>query len=345
MLNFAIVGCGHIAEKHAQSISSTEGACLYAVCDTNRIQMQQFNEDYCAEMYTNIDIMLRDPSVDVVNICTPTGSHAMLAIKAANAGKHVIVEKPIALTLSDADAIIEACQRNGVKLAVVHPNRFRPAVLALKKALDEGLFGKLSHVNATVRWNRDQAYYNQALWRGTKAMDGGVLMNQAIHNLDLLQWLIGPLQEVQAFTTTRLRNIEAEDVAVAVVQFQEGVLGVIEAATTVYPKNYEESISIFGETGSAVIGGSTGNWIKHWTFKGVTQEESEQLMKDIQQNPFGIPGHQHIVADMIEAVRDNRSPVVSGEDGKKALQFVLEIYGAAEQSSKPLLEERMMINQ
>jgi len=334
-MKFAIIGCGHIAHKHAEAIATADGAVLHAVYDTNCINAERFSQKYGCRVYGDLDELLQDPQIDIVNICTPTGLHAPLTIKAAHAGKNVIVEKPIALTLADADAMIEACSTSGVKLAVVHPNRFRPAVMALKQAIDEGKFGKLSHINATVRWNRDQSYYDQAAWRGTKAMDGGVLMNQAIHNLDLMLWLGGPVREVQAYTATRFRQIEAEDIAVAVVRFESGALGVVEAAATVYPRNLEETISVFGETGTAAIGGPTANWIRHWTFESMPQEQAEQLIGSIEADPFGMPGHHHIVSDMIDAVRNERKPVVSGEDGKHALALALSVYEAAEKRELP----------
>lgn len=330
MLKFAIVGCGHIARKHVEAVASEEGAVLHGVYDTNRIIMKQLiAHDPSIIAYSDYTALLADPDVDIVNICTPSGLHAPLATQAANAGKHVIVEKPIALTLEDADAIIQACERNGVKLSVVHPNRFRPAVMKLMEEMKNGSFGKISHINATVRWNRNQTYYDQASWRGTKALDGGVLMNQAIHNLDLLLWAGGPVQDVQAYTATRLRSIEAEDVAVGIVKFASGALGVIEAAATVYPKNLEESISIFGEQGTAVIGGTTANWLKHWAFAGLSEEDVERTMKEIAQDPYGMSGHRLIIRDMMEAIEQHREPVVSGLEGRNALELVLKLYAAS----------------
>jgi UDP-N-acetyl-2-amino-2-deoxyglucuronate dehydrogenase len=186
MIKFAIIGCGHIAAKHAEAINACEGAVLRAVYDTNRINAERVASQASADIYPDLDDMLADPEIDAVCICTPSGLHADQAVKAARAGKHVVVEKPIALTLEDADAILAACRDNGVKLTVVHPNRFRPAITFLKEAIREGRFGTLSHLNVTVRWNRGQAYYDQAPWRGTREFDGGVLMNQAIHALDLM---------------------------------------------------------------------------------------------------------------------------------------------------------------
>ncbi|QYY42553.1 Gfo/Idh/MocA family protein [Aneurinibacillus thermoaerophilus] len=336
MIRFAIVGCGHIAKKHIEAIRSINHAELVAFCDNNPARLEEFKDTYKIKGYLSLEEMLEnEPQIDAVNICVPSGLHANLAIKAASYGKHIIVEKPIALTIEDADSIIEACEKNNVKLTVVHPNRFRPAVIALKEAMDNNLFGKISHANATVRWNRNQAYYDQAAWRGTKDMDGGVLMNQAIHNLDLLLWLVGPVEEVQAYTATRLRNIEAEDVAVATLIFSNGALGVIEAASTIYPKNYEESLSIFGETGSAVIGGTTANWIKHWVFEEVDETDAVALIEKINLDPYGISGHQQIITDFVEAIQQNRSPKVTGEDGKNALKLVLAIYEASERK-KPV---------
>jgi UDP-N-acetyl-2-amino-2-deoxyglucuronate dehydrogenase len=342
-MNFAIVGCGHIAKKHAEAIQNIEGANLVAVCDKVPEAMEYYVENYGAKPYHDLKEMLNDPSIDVVNICTPSGLHAPIAVEAAKAKKHVIVEKPIALTLEDADSIINACKDNNVKLAVVHPNRFRPVVQELKRLMDEGRFGKLSHANATVRWNRNQAYYDQAPWRGTKALDGGVLMNQAIHNLDLLIWLMGDVEEVYSMSATRLRNIEAEDVSTGVVRFKNGALGVVEAATTIYPKNLEESLSIFGETGTAIIGGTTATQFNHLVIESLNDEETNAIIEKVKANPLGKPGHQCIIEDMIEAIKEDREPIVNGEDGKRALQFVLAFYESAETGQKVTLGEKSLM--
>ncbi|MGE5661228.1 MAG: Gfo/Idh/MocA family protein [Ignavibacteriales bacterium] len=339
MIHFAIVGCGHISKKHAEAIAKTKNGKLVAVVDTVSDRLNEFKNQYGVSGYLSMDEMLQNERIDVVNICVPSGLHAKLAVEAAKHKKHIIVEKPIALTVSDAEMIIRACAENGVKLSVVHPNRFRPAMIALKNAMTDGLFGKLSHANATVRWNRNQEYYEQAAWRGTKALDGGVLMNQAIHNLDLLLWLVGPVKEVQAYAATRVRNIEAEDVVTATLQFESGALGVIEAAATIYPKNYEESISIFGEVGSAVVSGTTANWIKHWSFESVSTEYVEKLIEEINHDPYGVSGHEQIIIDMIESIQTNRSPVITGEDGLESLKLVLAVYKAAEERRAVRLNE------
>lgn len=335
MTNFAIVGCGHIAKKHAEAIDNAEGAKLVAVCDMIPENMEYYTEKYDVQAFTDLTELLKLDNLDVVNICTPSGYHAPLAIQIANAKKHVVVEKPIALTIEDTDAIISACKENDVKLSVVHPNRFRPAIMELKKALDADLVGKLSHANATVRWNRNQEYYDQAPWRGTKSLDGGVLMNQAIHNLDLLLWTMGEVDEVYSMAATRLRNIEAEDVSTGVVRFKNGSLGIIEAATTIYPSNFEESLSIFGETGTIKIGGKTANYVQHWDVKDMDENKVTDIMESVKADPFGKPGHQCIIEDMVQAIKENREPIVTGEDGKRALSLVLALYESAD-TSKPV---------
>jgi UDP-N-acetyl-2-amino-2-deoxyglucuronate dehydrogenase len=343
-MNFAIVGCGHIAKKHAEAIERIERANLVAVCDKVPQAMNEYVKKYGAKPYENLTDMLSDPSIDVVSICTPSGLHAPIATEAAKAKKHVIVEKPIALTLEDADLIINTCKENNVKLAVVHPNRFRPVVQELKRLMDEGRFGKLSHANATVRWNRNQAYYDQAPWRGTKALDGGVLMNQAIHNIDLLIWLMGDVEEVYSMSATRLRNIEAEDVSTGVVRFKNGALGVVEAATTIYPKNLEESLSIFGETGTAIIGGTTATQFNHLAIQSLNDEETNAIIEKVKANPLEKSGHQCIIEDMIQAIQEDREPIVNGEDGKRALQLVLAFYESAEKKQRVIIDENNLIS-
>jgi len=326
MIHFAIVGCGHIAIKHIEAIQRTENAVLAGLCDTNEARLIELALTWQAPVFTSMSEMLEQlPHLDVICICTPSGLHADLAVEAAAAGKHLIIEKPLALTLEDTDRIIAAVARYGVKATLVHPNRYRPAIQHLKAALEHGAFGKLSHISAAVRWNRNQAYYDQAPWRGTRAMDGGVLMNQAIHSLDLLLWLFGPVSETKAFADTRLRNIEAEDTAVAVLKFDSGVLGTMEACTTVYEQNLEETLAVFGEHGYAIIGGRTANWIKDWKCASMTEDDIRQLVDEVEQNPFGVPGHQCIIRDMVQALLEDSEPAISLLDGKSAVKLVVDI--------------------
>jgi UDP-N-acetyl-2-amino-2-deoxyglucuronate dehydrogenase len=271
--------------------------------------------------------MLRRPDLDVVNICTPSGMHAEMGIAAAKAGKHVIVEKPMALSLKEADVLLNVCDENRVKLAVCFQNRFNPPVQKLRRALEEGRFGKLTHASAVVRWFRPQDYYDQASWRGTWAMDGGCLMNQSIHNIDLLQWMMGPVESVFGYTATNHRKIEAEDVGVAVLKFKNGALGVIEASTTIYPENLEETLAIFGEKGTVELGGIAVNKIETWKFAD-SQDENLEMEQQVVPNVYGF-GHDALIEDFIRAVIEDRRPYIDGREGIKALRIVLGIYHSA----------------
>ncbi|MDM5315052.1 Gfo/Idh/MocA family oxidoreductase [Fictibacillus sp. b24] len=329
MIKFAIVGMGHIAKKHVEAINEADGAELVAVCDAAAERLEEYSGKY--ETYTDLDEMLKmNQDIQVVNICVPSGLHARLTKIVAEHGRHIVVEKPMSLKLEDSEEMIKIAKENNVKLAVVHPNRFRPAIMKLREKMDQGVFGTMSHANATVRWNRGQAYYDQAPWRGTKEFDGGVLMNQAIHNLDLMLWFMGEVESVQAMAATRLRKIEAEDVAAAVVRFKSGALGVIEAATTIYPKNLEESLSIFGEKASVKIGGSNALYIETWDMEDGIEGEKESFNESIKDNPLGKPGHQWIIEDMVQAVQEDREPIVSGQDGMAPVKLILAILESAE---------------
>jgi UDP-N-acetyl-2-amino-2-deoxyglucuronate dehydrogenase len=327
-LNFGIIGCGRIAYKHAEAIKKNEKANLLYVCDIIEERAVDYKNKYGAERYfTDYHEMLEMPDLDVVNICTPSGMHAEMGIAAARAGKHVIVEKPMALSSIDADALINACDENGVKLAVCFQNRFNPPVQKLRRALEEGRFGKLTHASAVVRWFRPQDYYDQAPWRGTWAMDGGCLMNQSIHNIDLLQWMMGPVESVFGYTANNFRKIEAEDVGVAVLKFKNGALGVIEASTTIYPENLEETLAIFGEKGTVELGGIAVNKIETWKFADSQDENLEMEQQDVP-NVYGF-GHDALIEDFIRAVIEDRRPYIDGREGIKSLRIVLGIYHSA----------------
>ncbi|MCM3111986.1 Gfo/Idh/MocA family protein [Lederbergia lenta] len=342
-MNFAIVGCGFIAKKHAKAINNIENAKLVAVCDKFETAMIPYMEEYGVKGYTELSDMLSDDLIDVVCICTPSGLHAPIAEQVAAAKKHIILEKPIAMTMEETNRIIDVTKKNDVKLAVVHPNRFRPVVLELRKILDSGALGKISHANCVVNWNRDQEYYDQAPWRGTKEHDGGVLMNQAIHNLDLLLWFMGNPKEVYSMEATRLREIEAEDVSTGVIQFESGALATVQASTTVYPKNYEESITIFGEKGTVKIGGANALYIEHLQIEGYTEREVNILKEKVSSDPWGTPGHEQIIANMVESINENKQPAITGQDGKKALELVLAFYKSAEKNQPILLNEGVTI--
>ena len=330
--NFGVIGCGRIAPHHIGAIEQIPEARLAMVADIVAERAKAFGERYGVPWTTDYHDILESDAVDVVNICTPSGLHAHMGIEAAKAGKHVVVEKPMALTLEDADALISTVEAQGVVLAVVHQNRFNPTVQDLRKALEQGRFGKLTHGNATIRWNRGQHYYDQDSWRGTWALDGGVFMNQSIHNIDLLQWMLGPVQKVGAFTRTALRDIEAEDVGAAVLQFSSGAIGVIEAAATIYPRNLEETLSIFGETGTAVIGGVAINRMKHWKFADGKDIEDEVLKAHNSPEPPTVYGHGHrpLLQNVVDTILGKETLLVDGYEGRKALEIILAVYLSAE---------------
>lgn len=333
VINYAIVGMGFIADKHIQAIEETPNAKLIAICDTNEDRLQE--APLGVATFTDLQTMLNEmPEIHAVNICVPSGLHAKLALQVINNKRHVVLEKPMALTSEDAKAIMDATSQAGVKLTVVHPNRYRPAIKELKKVLEHPEAGRVSHANVTVRWNRNQEYYDQAPWRGTKAFDGGVLMNQAIHSLDLLLWMMGPVKAVQGMVTTRFRKIESEDVATALVEFESGAVAVIEAATTIYPKNLEESLAVFTENGSFKVSGANALYIDTWDASFVTEAERETLKQKIEQDPWGERGHVAIIKSMTHAIQTNTEPEVVGVDGYNPVKLIEAIIDSSEKGTK-----------
>lgn len=333
VINYAIVGMGFIADKHIQAIEETPNAKLIAICDTNEGRLQEAPQGIAT--YTDLQTMLDElPEIHVVNICVPSGLHAKLALQVIENKRHVVLEKPMALTSEDAKAIMEEAEKAGVKLTVVHPNRYRPAIKELKKVLEHPEVGRVSHANVTVRWNRNQEYYDQAPWRGTKAYDGGVLMNQAIHSLDLLLWMLGPVKAVQGMVTTRFRKIESEDVATALVEFESGALAVVEAATTIYPKNLEESLAVFTENGSFKVSGPNALYIDTWDASFITEIERDALKQKIEKDPWGERGHLAIIKSMTHAIQTKSEPEVVGVDGYNPVKLIEAIIKSSEQGTK-----------
>jgi len=326
-IKFGIAGCGRIAKAHADEILALPQAELAAICDIDPRALRNFAGCYAVKGYRDYVEMLDEQDLDVVIICTPSGLHARMGILAARAGRHVLVEKPLALTLADADMLINACDKAGVILSVVMQKRFSRFFQILKSAVDEGRFGKLSHAGATVRWNRDEAYFLSNPWRGKKDEDGGVMMNQAIHIVDILSWLMGRVESVFAYTATRCRPIEAEDVGVAVLKFKSGALGVIEAASTVYPRNLEQTVAVFGEKGTVVIGGEKADRVMTWQFSEA--KEDDRMVRPDVDCPVE-PGHQAVLQDMVKAILTGGRPAVDGREGRKALEIVLGIYRSSE---------------
>lgn len=341
MVRFGLIGCGRVARYHAEALTRIPGVKLQAVCDIIPERAQEFAARWGGDACTDYRFLLDRKDIDVVSIATPSGDHPRIGVDAARAGKHVVVEKPIGLTLTEIDTLRETCRKQKVKLGVVHQNRFNPAVQSVKKALEAGRFGRLSHASVAVRWNRGQGYYAQASWRGTWAQDGGVLMNQSVHALDIFRWMLGEPEMVTALTATRFHNIEAEDVAVAAVRFSSGVLGVIEASSNVYPSNWEETLAIFGDRGSAAIGGVALNRVERWQFADASPDEAGAVSQPDPDSVYG-HGHQHLLAEVVRAINTDGPMPISGDDGRAAVELVLAIYRSQEAGGPvkfPLREE------
>ena len=272
LVRLGIIGCGAISKKHGEAISRIGGAKLVAAADLLEENVRQFVNTYGGKSYTDYREMLEDPNVDAVIIATPSGLHAKMGQDTLDAGKHVLVEKPLAMCANDADRLIKKAEEVKRCLGTVHPNRHYETSEMTHKAIEGGRFGELSHGVATVRWNRTQKYYDEAPWRKTREMDGGVLLNQAWHALDLLLWFMGPVAKVQGMTSKRLHDIETEDIALVTLEFESGALGVVEATTNVYPRNLEQTVSVFGEKGTVILGGSRIDAVRVWRVEGDKDE-------------------------------------------------------------------------
>ena len=322
-----LIGCGRIAPNHARNIVELENAELTAVCDVIPEKAEKYRREYGGEAYTDYAQVLDRKDIEVIAIATPSGLHAEIGIAAAAAGKHVIVEKPMAMSLHDADRLIAACKHAGVYLAVCHQNRYNLVVRKLRQALEEGRFGKLTHGVASIRWYRDQNYFDQDDWHGTWAQDGGVLMNQSIHNIDLLLWMMGQAESVFGRIATRQRRIETEDLGLGVINFKNGAAGIIEASSTVYPKNLEETLNIFGETGTVVLGGPSINKVEAWRFADGKDEEAA-VIRDVGESPPNIYGfgHRILYQRFLSAVENGTPFDIPGEEGRKGLEMILAIY-------------------
>jgi UDP-N-acetyl-2-amino-2-deoxyglucuronate dehydrogenase len=332
-LKFALVGCGRISYKHAEILTGQlENAQLVAVCDTNDERSQKTGQKYSVPFYSNYDDMLSKEDVDVVCVLSESGLHAEHTIDIVEKyNKHIIVEKPMALTLSDADAMIRVCDEHGVKLFVIKQNRFNIPVLKLREALEKGRFGKLVMGTVRVRWSRNQAYYDQDAWRGTWAMDGGVFTNQASHHIDLLEWMLGEPVSVFAKSATQLVDIETEDTGVAIIKFSNGAIGVVEATTAVRPKDLEGSLSIMGEKGSVEIGGFAVNEMKIWNFTNPTAED-DKVIGEYKENPANVYGFGHLryLESVVDSIINNKRALVDGLEGRKSLELISAIYESIE---------------
>ena len=332
-LSIALVGCGRIARRHAELLAHGKitGARLGAVCDTQQERSKSFGATFGVPAFCDMQEMMAKVPLDVVSVLTPSGLHARHVMQLAPHGKHIVVEKPMALTLDDADAMIEACARHDARLFVVKQNRFNRPVVKLREALVAGRFGKLVLGTVRVRWCRRQDYYDQDAWRGTWALDGGVLANQASHHVDLLDWALGPVESVFAKSATALVNIEAEDTAVVVLKFRSGALGIIEATTAARPRDLEGSISILGEKGVVEIGGFAVNELKTWEFDPPLPGD-EDVIASHSVNPPNVYGfgHQAFYDHVVDCIRNDRPQLIDGLEGRKSLELISAIYESIE---------------
>src|SRR3954471_20452049 len=288
-----IVGCGRISQHHVDAIAKIDGLTIAAVCDIDESRARAVGDRIGVPSFGSLDAMLQKAEMDIVSVCTPSGLHPDHGIAAAKAGKHVVREKPMALSLAAADSLVEACERAKVKLFVVKQNRLNPPIRLLKRAVERGRFGKIFLANVTVRWQRPQDYYDAEPWRGTWAFDGGAIMNQASHYVDLVQWIVGPVESVMAKTATQARKIEAEDSGAAVLRFASGALGVIAVNVLTYPRNFEGSITIMGESGTVKIGGTSVNKVEHWSFAEYSDDDKLVESGSINTNPPTVYGFGH----------------------------------------------------
>lgn len=336
-LRFAIIGCGRISYKHVEAlVNNKEESILAATCDVvkdyaeaKKVEYEnKINDGTKVSVYVDYKEMLEKEEIDVVTIATESGYHAEIAIYCMNKGVHVICEKPMALSIQDADKMIEVAKNNNVKLCVSHQNRFNKAITQLRSAIEEDRFGKLINGTARILWNRNMGYYEQAPWRGTWEQDGGTLMNQCIHNIDLLQWMMGgEIDTVYAQCDTFMRKIEAEDFGAVMIRFKNGAIGIIEGSACVYPKNLEETLSVFGEKGTVCIGGLAVNKIESWRF-GDEKDNEDEILEAQQGDPDSVYGFGHtpLFKDLIDSVKDHREPLINGEQGKKAMSIILAAY-------------------
>ena len=332
-MKYALIGCGRIATNHIKAAVNNKLE-IAAVCDIlpeameNLLSKHDLAGNTSILRYTDYVQMLDEVKPELVSIATESGIHAEIALACIDRGIHVIIEKPMAMSMQDADEIIRRSEEKNVKVCACHQNRFNIAVQKTRGALEAERFGRLSHGSVHVRWNRNEAYYTQAPWRGTWAQDGGCLMNQCIHGIDLLRWMMGDeVDEVYGTTRQQFHDyLEAEDVGMAVVKFKNGAIGTIEGTTNVYPKNLEETLYLFGEKGTVKIGGTSTNNIDVWDFSDETEADTaNKNLKEATSNVYG-NGHTSLFADMIEAVRSNRKPYVDAVAGRNAMEMILAIY-------------------
>ncbi len=331
MIKYALIGCGRISTNHlkAAKLNNFE---IIALCDIVPSKMElllakhNMQNNTSIKRYTNYLAMINEnPDINLISIATDSGKHAEIALDVIKKNINVIIEKPMAMSIQDANRIIEESEKHNVKVSVCHQNRFNIAVQRTRKALEEGRFGKISHASINVRWNRGKDYYDQASWRGKWSSDGGALMNQCIHGIDLLRWMLGnEIESVYGITKRQFHDyLECEDIGVAVVRFKNGSIATVEGTTNVYPKNLEETLYIFGQNGTVKLGGKSTNSIDVWDFED--QKDNDAGFVEETSNVYG-NGHTSLFYDVSDAIIHNRAPYITAYDGKRALELVLAIY-------------------
>lgn len=332
-MRYALIGCGRISTNHIKAAVNNKLE-IVGVCDILPEKMEELLEkhelknDNSIHRYTDYKELIAAEKPELISIATESGNHAEIALYCIEAGINVIIEKPMAMSIADANKIIELAEEKHVKVSACHQNRFNVAVQELRKAVESGRFGKISHGSIHVRWNRNKGYYDQAPWRGTWAQDGGALMNQCIHGIDLLRWMMGDeVEEVYGATRQQFHDyLEAEDVGMALVKFKNGAVGTIEGTTNVYPKNLEETLYVFGENGTVKIGGTSTNNIDVWDFADETEADSKNKgLEEATSNVYG-NGHTSLFADVMDAIENDRKPYVDAVAGRNALEMILAIY-------------------
>lgn len=341
-LKYALIGCGRISPNHiAAGLALSDELELAAICDLCPERMQELAASFALSetaRFTDYREMLAVVRPDFVAVATESGSHAAIGLDCIRAGASLLLEKPMALSLEDADLLIEEAEKKGVRLGVCHQNRCNRSIQKIRSALEEGRFGRLYHGTAHIRWNRGEHYYRQAAWRGSWKDDGGALMNQCIHAIDLLRWMMGDgVAEVVAYTD-RLshRYIEAEDLGLALIRFSNGGYGVVEGTTNVFPENLEETLCLFGERGTVKVSGKSMNRIEEWRF--LDGEDAAAVKREFSEEPPNVYGFGHtpLYRDMAAAIRENRPPLCDGPAGRRALELVLAIYRSAAEK-RPVL--------
>jgi len=332
-MNYALIGCGRISTNHIKAAVNNK-LNIVAVCDVVEDNMESLlakhglEKEASIKRYTDYKQLIKENDIELISIATESGLHAEIALYCIEHGINVIIEKPMAMSIEDANKIIEMGEKKNVKVSACHQNRFNIAVQEMRKALEAGRFGKLSHGTIHVRWNRNQNYYTQAPWRGTWAQDGGALMNQCIHGIDLLRWMMGDeVEEVYGVTRQQFHDyLEAEDIGMAVVKFKDGAIATIEGTTNVYPRNLEETLYLFGEKGTVKLGGTSTNNIDVWEFLDETEEDNKNKgLEEETCNVYG-NGHTSLFADVIDAINNARKPYVDAVAGRNALEMILAIY-------------------